>query len=265
MSKPTLVICTSDVLLRALKRRMNGVRGERFGLFDGWSAQAGDASVTAVLCERSEEMAYAAVRQMIPLVEPGMILYLSEAVAVAETIGGGDLVWALSVRRCYCPVVVTDNMFPDYAPGQGRGRESGDELVFANDKIRRHVLEAPVLGVDSLLLETADRELFPGPNSRSVQPDFSPRPFGSARVQNWEGRGAEFLATRFGVGVISEGAYGAIEAAGDAGACPLLPVGLITAGRSGSVEADYRENKRRHLDAAAEMLESLIARSAGQL
>lgn len=253
-----MVICTAPRLAEALLRRMRSGKRRHFGLFEGMTGSLGGRPVRIAVAEPSEESAYVAVRQMASLCGAELVVYLGEGVAVTESLRGGDVALVSEAVRCWCPIVVTENMFP---PEPGSDHGPADDLAFPDDETRRRVLDSAPLVPDHDLLSRALHALNRTLPLGSLQSQVTAVRAGGGAVRPDVWRAGEYLRARFGIDVADPGIYGALLGAADCGA-RALALELIRAGNGGDVAFEYRRRQKRFQDCAAEMAEELIRASA---
>ena len=248
------MICCAPRLAEALYRRMRSGKGRHFGLYDGMIGNLGGRPVRIAIAEPTEESVYVAVRQMVPLSGAELVLYLGEGVAVAETLRAGDVALVGEAVRCFCPIVVTENMFPSQAGGDPG---PADEFAFPDDETRHHILNAEPLAPDHELLSRALSVLNRNLPPASLQSQVTAVRAGGGVVRPGVWRAGEYLRTRFGIEVTDPGVYGAMLGAADCG-IRALALELVSAGNGEDVAWEYRHRRKRFRDCAAAMMEALI-------
>ena len=139
-----LVLTPHEIPGRRVASFLRRARRTHFGLFPGFTGITPRGGQAAVAFHGvGDMMAYTAVRHLAHLLQPGLIVHVSMARAVAESVREADFVVVREAVPCWCPPALTHGMIGDAALLDAKGRAGsgplGGATVAADPRVNAEV------------------------------------------------------------------------------------------------------------------------------
>lgn len=239
------IVCALESEAAAIARNLRRGRKLHYGMFSGYVGELGGRTSAIIMSGAGERLAYVAARQIAWLAKPSLLVHFSYGTAVSERLRAGDVVLVRDVRRCFCPVVITDQMFRD------------DEIVWPGDEVRQHVLGGELYRLNEEFLESARTAIEAQFPRGLMQRRICVVSCGSMERAVAKSRGAEWVRGRFEIDVVDSGSYGFLDACRAIGAARTLALRMVCSDCTG--ENLRGRELRKAGDAAADAVELAVA------